>query len=134
LVNSVPIILKHIIIGCVAFAKNAAACLRLTRAPALVAATAHVVAGTSAALPTAPLSADAQWQRVTMIVERSVERAHGIGEQQSAARQQLDAAEYTLHRLIEELNEVMTLPVQLPKRAEVVAPAQEQVFVQALAA
>jgi hypothetical protein len=82
----------------------------------------------------APLSPEAQWQRVSAIVEQSVQRAHGIGEQQSAARQQLDAAEYTLHRLIEELNEVMHLPVQLPLQADVAAPQQQQIFEQALAA
>jgi hypothetical protein len=80
------------------------------------------------------LSPEAQWQRVSAIVEQSVQRAHGIGEQQSAARQQLDAAEYTLHRLIEELNEVMHLPVQLPLQADVAAPQQQQIFEQALAA
>jgi hypothetical protein len=83
---------------------------------------------------TASLSAEAQWQRVSAVVERSIQRAQGIGEQQSAARQQLDAAEYTLHRLIEELNEVMMSPVQLPKRAEAGATAPERGFVQALAA
>jgi hypothetical protein len=83
---------------------------------------------------TASLSAEAQWQRVSAVVERSIQRAQGIGEQQSAARQQLDAAEYTLHRLIEELNEVMMSPVQLPKRAEAAATAPERGFVQALAA
>jgi hypothetical protein len=101
-----------------------------------------VVAREKAALPvvsdtpqlTAPLSAETHWARVSAVVARSVERAQDIGQQQSAARQQLDAAEYTLHRLIEELNEVMTSPVQLPKRADRVAPAPAQGFVQAIAA
>jgi hypothetical protein len=88
----------------------------------------------AAAAAAAILSPEAQWQRVSAIVEQSVQRAHGIGEQQSAARQQLDAAEYTLHRLIEELNEVMHLPVQLPLQADVAAPQQQQIFEQALAA
>jgi prophage DNA circulation protein len=106
--------------------------LRLTTTPELVTAAAHV--GPVATAGSTSLSADAQWQRVSSIVERSVERAQSIGAQQSAARQQLDAAEYTLHRLIEELNEVMAAPMLLPKRVAVAAPAQEQVFVQALAA
>jgi hypothetical protein len=84
--------------------------------------------------PTAPLSAETHWARVSAVVARSVERAQDIGQQQSAARQQLDAAEYTLHRLIEELNEVMTSPVQLPKRADRTAAAPDQSFVQAIAA
>ena len=84
--------------------------------------------------PVAQLSAAAHWARVSAVVERSVERAHGIGEQQSAARQQLDAAEYTLHRLIEELNEVMMSPVQLPKRADRAVTIPAPSFVSALAA
>jgi ClpP class serine protease len=84
--------------------------------------------------PVTQMSAEAHWVRVSAVVARSVDRAHDINEQQNAARQQLDAAEYTLHRLIEELNSVMTSPVQLPRRADVVAPTAARDFVQAMAA
>jgi hypothetical protein len=80
------------------------------------------------------MSAEAHWARVSAVVERSVEQAHAIGEQHSAARQQLDAAEYTLHRLIEELNEVMMSPVQLPERAERARAVLPSGFVPAMAA
>lgn len=84
--------------------------------------------------PTAQMSAEAHWARVSAVVERSVERAHGIGQQQVAARQQLDAAEYTLHRLIEELNEVMLSPVQLPKSLDRTVTIVPLGFVPAMAA
>jgi hypothetical protein len=80
------------------------------------------------------MSAEAHWGRVSAVVARSVDRAHVINQQQAAARQQLDAAEYTLHRLIEELNEVMTSPVMLPTRASTALLMAEPVFVQAMAA
>ena len=83
--------------------------------------------------PNAALSADVQWSRVSSVVERSVERAHGIGAQQSAARQQLDAAEYTLQRLIDELADVMTLPVRRSQLVDSKPPSDRQV-VQAIAA
>jgi hypothetical protein len=125
-VNFVQTIIKKIVAFCLGSTKH--------RAPIAtrVAEIAPVVAPSAPA--TASLSAEAQWLRVSAVVERSIERAQGIGAQQSAARQQLDAAEYTLHRLIEELNEVMMSPVQLPKRAEAAPAAPEQGFVQALAA
>jgi hypothetical protein len=86
------------------------------------------------AQPAAQMSAEAHWGRVSAVVARSVDRVHGINERQAAARQQLDAAEYTLHRLIEELNEVMTSPVMLPKRANAAVLVAEPDFVQAMAA
>jgi hypothetical protein len=137
LVNSVPIRLNEIIVACLAFTRRIAASLRAmphakakaTRAPCsplpVIAPTQHLAV---------QMSAETHWARVSAVVERSVQQAKGIGEQQAAARQQLDAAEYTLHRLIEELNEVMMSPVQLPKRAELAAPVQDQGFVQAMAA
>ncbi len=118
------------------FNRIIALCLGLTKRDALFVTHAAEIApvlapGISA---TAPLTAEAQWQRVSTLVERSIKRAQNIGEQQSAARQQLDAAEYTLHRLIEELNEVMTSPVQLPKRVELAVTKADAAFVPAMAA
>jgi hypothetical protein len=125
-VNFVSIILKNFIVRCFGLTKH--------RAPMATPVAEIAPISAPAAAATASLSAEAQWQRVSAVVELSIQRAHGIGEQQSAARQQLDAAEYTLHRLIEELNEVMMSPVTLPKRAEVVAATPEVGYVQALAA
>jgi hypothetical protein len=80
------------------------------------------------------LSAAAQWSRVSAVVELSVQRAQGIGAQQAAARQQLDAADYGLQQLIEDLNGVMSSPV-IRLRGNAPAPAFVEVeFVQALAA
>jgi hypothetical protein len=80
------------------------------------------------------LSPAAQWARVSAVVELSVQRAQGIGAQQAAARQQLDAADYGLQQLIEDLNGVMSSPV-IRSRCPNPAPASvETAFVQALAA
>jgi hypothetical protein len=127
-VNFVPTIVKNFIARCLGRTDRSAPITTTIAAAEIVSATG------SNAPASASLSAEAQWQRVSAVVERSIQRAQGIGEQQSAARQQLDAAEYTLHRLIEELNEVMTSSVQLPKPAEVAAVVPAQAFVQSLAA
>ena len=135
--NSVPILLKKLTWLFLALAGRTAAALRVTATPArpLLAEPRRTPdAARRGAQPAAQLSADAHWARVSAVVERSVHRANGISEQQAAARQQLDAAEYTLHRLIEELNDVMLSPVQLPKRPDRASPLQDQGFVQAMAA
>jgi hypothetical protein len=111
-----------------------AARLRPMTAPAMAATTSVSSAAAPMQETKQSLSAEAQWHRVSAVVERSIERAQDIGAQQAAARQQLDAAEYTLHRLIEELNEVMTAPVQLPKRDDASVLTAEPTFVQSLAA
>jgi hypothetical protein len=132
-VNSVLLFLKKIIQYCSKFAKSGSANPGRDSAP-MPQTAAQMFGAVAAADPKASLSPEAQWQRVSTVIEQSIQRAHGIGEQQSAARQQLDAAEYTLHRLIEELNEVMTLPVKLPAHVEAAATRQQPVIVQALAA
>jgi hypothetical protein len=132
-VNSVPISFRNLTRKCLASASRFTA---FWRTPTLLAPTVVAAAPLrqSANLPAAKMSAEAHWSRVSAVVERSVERAHGIGAQHSAARQQLDAAEYTLHRLIEELNDVMKLPSQLPKRSSRTTETADQGFVQAMAA
>ena len=137
LVNTVQNSAKIIMRTCLAFARQITTSLRANfkSAPPIVA-----LVPLAARLrdlphqPVAQLSAEAHWARVSAVVNRSVERAHGIGKQHSAARQHLDAAEYTLHRLIEELNEVMMSPVQLPKRADPIINVPTPSFVSAMAA
>jgi uncharacterized protein YPO0396 len=81
------------------------------------------------AQPKAQLSAEAHWARVSAVVERSVDQARSIGQQQTQARQQLDAAEYNLQRLIDELSGVMQLPAKPQLRVEPTAElAAEQTF------
>jgi hypothetical protein len=137
-VNSVPSLLKPISWLYLPFTRRTAASLVDTAATLAKPIPAQPLRGTAAVSrpeqPAAQMSADAHWARVSAVVERSVVRANGISEQHVAARQQLDAAEYTLHRLIEELNEIMLSPVQLPKRAEPAAPQEAQGFVRAMAA
>jgi hypothetical protein len=135
LVNFVSFVLKKIAHAYSNFTRSGAALVRASAAPVLVSSTTPTVVrpGASVTSPT-PQSAEFQWQRVSAMVEQSVVRAHDIGEQHYAARQQLDAAEYTLHRLIEELNEVMTLPVIVPQRVVAAVAAPDQALVRALAA
>jgi hypothetical protein len=54
-----------------------------------------------------PLSSENQWGRVSSVVEQSVARSHEIRDRHGAARQQLDAAEYALHCLLEDLQGIM---------------------------
>jgi uncharacterized protein YPO0396 len=81
------------------------------------------------AQPQAQLSSEAHWARVSAVVERSVNQARSIGQQQTRARQQLDAAEYNLQRLIDELSGVMQLPAKPLLNIEPTAElAAEQLF------
>jgi hypothetical protein len=138
LVNFVSFVLKKIAHAYSNFTRSGAALVRASAAPVLVSSTTPiaptVVRPGASVTPPTPQSAEFQWQRVSAMVEQSVVRAHDIGEQHYAARQQLDAAEYTLHRLIEELNEVMTLPVIVPQRVVAAVAAPDQALVRALAA
>jgi hypothetical protein len=82
--------------------------------------------------PATPMSADAHWARVSAVIQQSASRAQGMSDRHLAARQQLDAAEYTLQQLIDDLNVVMRLPVTVqPVR---LMPASNHDYVQALAA
>jgi hypothetical protein len=60
-----------------------------------------------------PMTADAQWARLNAVIVGSVDRAHGISNQHTQARDQLDAAAYALHLLLAELRPVMQLPARL---------------------
>ena len=60
-----------------------------------------------------------QWQRTTSVVERSIERAANVVAANVAAARQLEAAEYALHCLLEEIGGVMRIHVQSPLLAHV---------------
>lgn len=55
-----------------------------------------------------------QWQRVTGVVELALSRAADMSAHQAAATRQLEAADYALHTLLGELNQVMTTSVASP--------------------
>ena len=69
-----------------------------------------------------PAPIEAQWQRVTGAVQQSLARANDLQEHQAVARQKLQAAEYGLHSLLNELSAVMTPGVASPLRTKEAAP------------
>jgi hypothetical protein len=78
------------------------------------------------------LSSENQWGRVSRVVEQSVARSHEIRDSQGAARQQLDAAEYALTCLLQELQVVM--PAMARLKAVEQPPQARAAFRPALAA
>jgi hypothetical protein len=70
----------------------------------------------------ASLPAEAQWSRVTKIVETTHLNARKASEHHAVAGLKLDAAEYAFRRMLEELNLVVARPFMVsanPPRAEV---------------
>ncbi len=61
-----------------------------------------------------PLDPAAHWQKATSIVELSLNRAASMSASQQAAARQLEAADYALHLLLEELNQVMNVGIASP--------------------
>lgn len=55
----------------------------------------------------APLSRETHWSRITSVVDTSMTRAAVIMASQEQAARQLDAADYALHSLLRELEDVM---------------------------
>ncbi len=54
----------------------------------------------------APLSSDQQWSRITQIVQADIESAHRADDYHAAANQQLDAVDYAIARLREEMESI----------------------------
>jgi hypothetical protein len=107
--------------------------IRLIRAKLRLRSTPPRIAVVSAPVQTASLiSSENQWGRVSSIVEQSVARSHEIQDRQGAARQQLDAAEYALHCLLDELQVVMPSMARL--KAVEQPPREIAAFRPALAA
>jgi hypothetical protein len=70
----------------------------------------------------ASLPAEAQWSRVTKIVETTHFNARKASEHHAMAGLKLDAAEYAFRRMLEELNPVVARPLTvsaIPPSAEV---------------
>jgi hypothetical protein len=65
-----------------------------------------------------PMSRATHWQRATAVVERSIVRAADVSMHQAAAARQLEAAEYALHCLLDELGSVMTTSIGSPLAAK----------------
>jgi len=61
--------------------------------------------------------ADTHFARACNVVRSSLESSDRIARAQSAAAEQLDAAEYALHRMIEDLSSVMENSINLPRYA-----------------
>jgi hypothetical protein len=72
------------------------------------------------------LAKDSHWQRTTAVVERSIMRATDVAAHHASAARQLDAAEYALHCLLDELGGIMKITVGSPLGAR---PASEAVRV-----
>ena len=66
----------------------------------------HSISGTPAVQPERISVAD-QFDRAVNVVESSLQRGAGVRQVQSDANDKLDAVEYSLHRLIDELSSVM---------------------------
>jgi serine protease inhibitor ecotin len=60
---------------------------------------------------------DAQWQRVTGVLEQATGRAAAIAEAHAMARQTWQAADYALDRLMDDLSTVMAVPARAHARA-----------------
>ena len=61
----------------------------------------------------AGLSVEAQWSRVTKIVEATLCHARNAGAYHAMAGLRLDAAEYAFGRMVEELRPVVTRPIMV---------------------
>lgn len=81
-----------------------------------------------------PLSPDAHWRRVTVVVEQALMCASTISEHQANAAQQLRSAEYALHTLLEELSAVMAPNVASPLQARIFSVSTPVARSEALAA
>jgi hypothetical protein len=55
----------------------------------------------------APMQASAQWRRIADVVEHSIEANRLVSRRQAEALTQLDAAEFALSKLVDELSAVM---------------------------
>ncbi len=80
------------------------------------------------------LQGESQWQRVTAVVDRSVVRTSQLVLQQAAAERQLEAAEYALHCLLQDLGGVMKTTVGSPLQAKSMPASMSHIEHQALAA
>jgi hypothetical protein len=80
------------------------------------------------------LSRDAHWQRVTGMVERSITRASDISAHQASAARQLEAADYALHCLLDELGDVMMTTVRSPLQMKAMVPTRSAQAPAAMAA
>jgi hypothetical protein len=58
-------------------------------------------------VPPSPMTREAHWSRLKAVVDRALSRGHDVSDRQDAARQQLDAAEYALDTLLDDLGTVM---------------------------
>ena len=71
---------------------------------------AHRPTSTPAEAPRPRLAGSAQWARVVALVERAIGRGQRAVEYHAAARFRLDASEYELHRLREDLGALLQRP------------------------
>ena len=62
----------------------------------------------------AVMAKDRHWQRTTAVVERSIERATAVATHHASAARQLEAAEYALHCMLDELGHVMKTTIGSP--------------------
>jgi hypothetical protein len=62
----------------------------------------------------AVMSRQTHWSRATSVVELSLSRAADMAAHQANAARQLEAADYALHVLLGELNQVMATTVMSP--------------------
>lgn len=74
------------------------------------------------------LTPQAHWQKATSIVELSLARAATMAACQDAAKRQLEAADYALHLLLDDLAQVMSIGITSPldtrgHRADAIVPA-----------
>lgn len=59
--------------------------------------------------PRDPVHGLVQWQRIAGILESRIDAAHLIVDRQSKALTQLDAAEFALSKIVEDLSAIMPL-------------------------
>jgi hypothetical protein len=75
-----------------------------------------------ALLQSSGTASGSQWDRLSKVIGRSIDRARGVPELQSSARDQIDAAEYALNEIRNDLNAVMSKPVALAPQGQPTAP------------
>lgn len=63
------------------------------------------------------LSLDAQWGRVTGVLEQAASRTTAVAEAHAMAKQTWQAADYALDVLLEDLSAVMAVPTRSQSRA-----------------
>lgn len=68
--------------------------------------------------PSAPLSAEQQWSRITEIVRGDIECAERADSFHAAANQQLDAVDYAIARLREEMESISAGGAEVTRRRE----------------